>query len=213
MINNFVGRLFVLLLMAITISGCQTILRTVIGMRSKVEFIVENQERLKHYQPFMEVDNINIYTFKNPTEFCKYINFFLSQISTVYFEDIENNKYYKITCLDDLKDIIEDFNNGDMSYLDTVSAEEFLAIKNYITQTSERMYHQENQNQPKKWNIYLSSGTLVGGMMKKHFLAITHIKELNHLYILDLSVDDANKTITEQDFQIIECEEFIKKKK
>ena len=112
MFSNLTYRLIVFLGLIIFFSGCQTVLMSVIGLRSKVELTVENQKRLKHYKPFMDVDNISIYTFKNPTEFCKYINFFSSQISIVYLEDIENNEYYKTNCLDDLKYTIEDLNNG-----------------------------------------------------------------------------------------------------
>ncbi|MDR0229415.1 MAG: hypothetical protein LBI72_10170 [Flavobacteriaceae bacterium] len=187
-------------------------MRLVTGISPNVELAMENQRRLKHYRPYLNADNISIYTFQSPNEWCKNINYFVSQISTIYFEDIENSKYYKVDCYDDIKDTFADLNRGDTSLLNTVLEEEFLPVKNYIVQTSKMVFNQQKQEQPKKWNVYLASGTFMSGLVKKRTVTVTKIKELNHLYILDVSVDDPNKTISAKDLQTHECAEFIKEK-
>ncbi len=213
MFNNSNCRMIVYFGLVIFLSGCQPMMRLITGTKSKIDVIAENKERLVYYQPYLDADNVSIYTFKSLEEICKYISYFGSQVSTVYFEDIENSQYFKISCFDDIRYIFDDMNKGeDVSYWDPVSAEDFLPIKNYIIQSSERVYYQENQSQPKKWNIYLFSGTFMGKKLRKRTATLTKIEQLNFLYILDLSIDANNNTITEQYFDIIECEGLITKK-
>lgn len=212
MIRSISYRIVCCIVVLLLFTGCQPFMRLVTGISSNIEPAMENNKRLKHYQPYLNADNVSIYTFKNPTEWCKNINYFGGQISTIYFEDIENNKYYKVSCYDDIKDVYADLNRGDTSLLKAVLEDEFLPIKNYIVQTSEMVFNQKKQEQPKKWNVYLASGTFMGGLVKKRTVTVTKIKELNHLYILDVSVDDPNKTISEKDFQTYECAEFTKEK-
>ncbi|TDS58209.1 hypothetical protein [Myroides indicus] len=212
MIKSISYRLAFFTVIAVLFSGCQTFFKVVTGVSSTMEYQMKNPERLKYYQPYLEADNISIYTLKNPEEFCKNINYFGSQLGNVYFEDTENNEYYVVNCFDDIRDTFEDLNNGDISFLKCVSEEDFLPIKNYITQTSEMVVNQENQKQRKKWNVYLSWGTFMGKKLKKRTATVTKINELNYLYILDLSVDSTNKAITEKDFQTTECAEFTKEK-
>ncbi len=212
MIKNISYRLVCFMVVVLLLSGCQPFMRLATGISSEIEYTIKNQGRLKYYHPYLEADNISLYTLKNPEEFCKNINYFGRQISNVYFEDIENKQYFKVNCFDDIKSNFDDLNNGNISSLKPVLEEEFLPIKNYITQTSEMVFNQKNQKQSKKWNVYLISGTFMGNKLKKRTATITKIKELNHLYILDLSVDSTNKTFTEKDFQTKECAEFTKEK-
>ncbi|MGG5507462.1 MULTISPECIES: hypothetical protein [unclassified Myroides] len=109
--------------------------------------------------------------------------------------------------------IFEDLNKGGVvSYLKSVSSEEFLPIKNYFIQNTEKVFNQENQKQAKKWNVYLASGTFMCEKLKRRTATLTKINELNYLYILDLSTDNTSQTIAEKDFQTLECATFTKEK-
>lgn len=203
----------ILFLGVIFFSGCQPFMRLVTGIDSKLEYTIDNEKRMKYYNPYLKANNISIFTFKDPEDFCKNFNFFGRLVSVVYFEDIENNKYYKVNCFDDIKNTFEEINNiENFSYFKPVSVNEFLSIKNYIIQKSERVFNKENNNQYKKWNVYLISGIFMGEKLKRRTVTLTKINELNYLYILDLTVNNTNKTITEKDFQTEECSVFTKEK-
>jgi len=197
---------------AIFVCGCQPLMRMATGISSQLEYTMDNSQRLNYYHPYLEAANLSIYTLKNPEEFCKNINYFGTQISMVYFEDMANKQYYMVNCFDDIKLTFEDLNKGDLSLLKPMSEEDFAPIKNYISQSSERVFHQENQQQTKRWNVYLTSGTFMGNKLKKRTASITKIEELNQLHILDLSVDSTDKTISEHDFQTAACTALIKEK-
>lgn len=193
-------------------ASCQPLLRLATGVNAKLEYTLNNTERLKYYKPYFEADNASVYTLANSEEFCKNINYFGSQVSTVYFEDTEQRHYYTMSCFDDIRSAYEDLNNEDFSFLTPISEEVFFPIKDYITNTSLRVFNQEQVEKHKRWNVYIITGTFMGKKLRKRTAMLTEIKDLNYLYLLDLSVDTTNMVIDDEEFSSIECAKQMQQK-
>lgn len=199
--------LFLSILVCLTfISGCKPIAFVFYGIKSNIDFTLYHSQRLVYYEPYFQANNVSLYCLDSPEAFCKNINYFGSIVSTVFFEDLHAQKVYQVSCLDDIRYSFEDLNQtgADPSSI-PVADSLFTSIKNYMTQQTQMVYSHHKQNLDQRWNVYVITGRFMGNRVAKRIATIGQIKELNQLYVLDLSVDNTQGLYTEQDFKSSEC--------
>ncbi len=189
--NSSKAALVIIFLLCLCLTSCSMIGKMVTGVSNlKAETSIE--DRKKYYDPFL-ADKEYLIQIRHYNHSDSLINGWRrlsgQDIPILLIHNINTNKYYSLSCFEDIKGDVESINRKDFSDLVEADSDRVNLINEYMQETVpyEKLSEGYQPDFTKDLKVFYVGGLWTGKKLRKRVLAVTEIMDLRSIQLIELS--------------------------